>query len=73
MQEVIEATDMPPVIAVERRRLPDQRREWRGGRRDADWTSRPIGAWRQLEGVAPWRHWLAKLPLPGVSARQTRQ
>jgi hypothetical protein len=74
MQEVIGATDIPPVIAVERRRLPDQRAVWRGGRRNTDWTSRPIGAWRQLEHVAPWRRWVAKLPLPGVSAhRQTQQ
>jgi hypothetical protein len=36
-------------IVVERRRTPDRRMEWRGGRRDADWLSRPSGALKRLE------------------------
>jgi hypothetical protein len=70
MKEIIDGTDLPPIIVVERRHVREQRRVWRGGRRNADWTSRPIGAWRHLERVAPWRHWIAKLPVPGASAQR---
>ena len=49
MQEFSDTTDIPPVIVVERRHLPDRRDFWRGGRRNTDWMSRPIGAWRHLE------------------------
>jgi hypothetical protein len=75
MQEVIDPTDVPAVIVVERRHVPDPRNVWRGGRRNTDWMNRPIGAWRQLEQrLSPWRHWITKLPLPGVSAHhQTSQ
>src|SRR5450759_749216 len=74
MEEVIDATDVPPVV-VECRHLPDRRSFWRGGRRNADWMRRPIGAWRHMEQrLSPWRQWIAKLPRPGLSAhRQTRQ
>jgi hypothetical protein len=34
----------PPVPMLDRRRLPDRRSQWRGGRRDSDWQSRPAGA-----------------------------
>jgi hypothetical protein len=78
MQEVIDATDLtdlPTVMVVDRRHLPDRRGWWRGGRRNTDWMSRPIGAWRHLEQrLSPWRQWISKLPLPGPSARrQARQ
>ena len=68
MQEIFDATDVPPVIAVERRQLRDRRSFWRGGRRNMDWMSRPIGAWRSLEQrLSPWRQWMAKLPLARLS------
>jgi hypothetical protein len=71
MPEVIDTTDVPPVIIVERRHLPDPRSGWRGGRRNTDWMSRPIGAWRQLEqSLSPWRHWIMSLPMLGVSVRR---
>jgi hypothetical protein len=44
-------SDVPPVISLERRRQPDRRTEWRGGRRDSDWRNRPAGAWK--EGKTP--------------------
>ena len=63
-------TDLPNVIPFERRRYPDRRTEWRGGRRATDWLNRPAGAWAQFEGsFAPWRQWLAKFPFGGGSAR----
>jgi len=55
--------DLPPVILFDRRRHPDRRTEWRGGRRDADWLNRPSdglarlarhrrdAAWRRLTRV----------------------
>jgi hypothetical protein len=75
MHEVFDATDVPPLVVVERRHLRDRRSFWRGGRRNTDWMSRPIGAWRNLEQrLSPWRQWIAKLPLHGLSAhRETRQ
>jgi hypothetical protein len=61
----MDTTDLPVVVVVDRRRQPDRRSWWRGGRRNADWMSRPIGAWRHLEArLSPWRQWIAKLPLP---------
>jgi hypothetical protein len=74
MQNVIDATDLPPVIVVERRHLRDRRGWWRGGRRNEDWMRRPIGAWRHLEQrLSPWRLWIGKLPLPGLAThRPTR-
>jgi hypothetical protein len=74
MRLTIDLTDLPPVQTEERRLRPDQRTSWRGGRRNTDWTNRPIGAWRHLEqGRSPWREWIAKVPVPAFSAqRQTR-
>ena len=34
------ATEELPA-ALDRRRIPDRRAQWRGGRRDSDWTGRP--------------------------------
>lgn len=64
MHDVQKATDVPYLVVVERRHTPDRRSGWRGGRRNTDWFTRPIGGWRQLEQqLVGWRHWLAKLPL----------
>jgi hypothetical protein len=42
----------------DRRRCPDRRSKWRGGRRDTDWTCRPAGAsWTELEPVVRTRWW----------------
>jgi hypothetical protein len=74
MRLTIDLTDLPPVQTEERRHRPDPRTSWRGGRRNTDWTDRPIGAWRHLEqGRSPWREWIAKVPVPVFSVqRQTR-
>ena len=70
MDEMFDASDLPPVVVVERRHQRDRRGFWRGGRRNTDWMSRPIGAWRHLEQrLSPWRQWIAKLPLPGLSSQ----
>jgi hypothetical protein len=37
----------PP--AMDRRRTPDRRAVWRGGRRDSDWVNRPLGGLDRLE------------------------
>ena len=56
--------DAPPIVTVERRHTPDRRTDWRGGRRDTDWLSRPIGAWDHLQHImTPWRQWVARGPL----------
>src|SRR3954465_9820155 len=68
MHEIFDVADVPPAIVVERRHQRDRRSFWRGGRRNTDWMSRPIGAWRSLEQrLSPWRQWIAKLPLPRLS------
>ena len=36
---------------MDRRRSPDRRVEWRGGRRDGDWHTRPPGAWARVHGA----------------------
>jgi len=48
-----ETDDLPIApLLVDRRRNPDRRTIWRGGRRDADWTNRPPGAWERLASEA---------------------
>jgi len=37
----------PPLL--DRRRTPDRRTVWRGGRRDSDWMNRPPDALARLE------------------------
>jgi len=62
MHDTTGSSDLPPVILVERRRNPDRRTGWRGGRRNTDWINRPVGAWPHLtRREAPWRLWLARL------------
>jgi hypothetical protein len=39
----------PPLPGLDRRRVPDRRRAWRGGRRDTDWKNRPLGALDRLD------------------------
>jgi hypothetical protein len=54
----------PPAPAYDRRRTPDRRRVWRGGRRDSDWMNRPIGGLDRLERDArgsTWRRVLSTL------------
>jgi hypothetical protein len=46
---VSNVVDVPPLPMVERRRSPDRRAVWRGGRRDSDWVNRPPDAWARLE------------------------
>ena len=70
MQEFSDATDVPPVVVVERRHIPDRPGFWPGERRNTDWMSRPIGAWRHLEqSLAPWRQCVGR-PTPH---RETNQ
>jgi hypothetical protein len=62
MEHTTEGVDIPAVVLVERRKRPSRRGWWRGGRRNEDWTNRPLDAWRHLEQRAPsWRQWLAKV------------
>ena len=35
----------------DRRKTPDRRGAWRGGRRDSDWISRPPGALRRFDSL----------------------
>jgi hypothetical protein len=50
-------------FVVDRRRTPDRRTVWRGGRRDSDWISRPPGAWARITAPPdpPRRRWQAVL------------
>ncbi len=51
MKHIIsDITDVPPVPPIlDRRRNPDRRAVWRGGRRDSDWINRPPDALARLE------------------------
>lgn len=54
------AFEMPKVVLFERRVQPDRRKVWRGGRRDSDWISRPMGSLAKLERLRKkgiWRRW----------------
>jgi hypothetical protein len=44
-----------PIIPVlwDRRRNPDRRAKWRGGRRDSDWTCRRPVSYETLTGLSP--------------------
>ncbi|HSC27967.1 MAG TPA: hypothetical protein VLD67_11875 [Vicinamibacterales bacterium] len=46
---IVQADDIPYLPSVmDRRKGPDRRTAWRGGRRDSDWLNRPPGAWAQI-------------------------
>jgi hypothetical protein len=56
----------PPPFLMDRRRIPDRRKAWRGGRRDSDWRNRPLGAWDRMQDAgqpAAWKRMLASLHL----------
>jgi hypothetical protein len=62
MRDAQESSDVPPALLFDRRRISDRRAAWRGGRRDSDWTDRPVGAWRGFERrVSGWRQSIAAL------------
>jgi hypothetical protein len=47
---IAEVSDIPAAPpALDRRRTPDRRAEWRGGRRDSDWINRPPDALAKLQ------------------------
>jgi len=49
---IADVSDVPPVPPLmDRRRVPDRRAVWRGGRRDSDWINRPPDAWSRLEAA----------------------
>lgn len=50
MRHVIaDVTDVPPPQPLlDRRKTPDRRTVWRGGRRDSDWINRPPDALAKL-------------------------
>ena len=55
---------VPNVAPGERRRQPDRRDRWRGGRRDSDWANRPPDALTRIEQARRWpslRQWLQSI------------
>ena len=49
----------PNVVTMERRRTPERRIGWRGGRRDSDWKNRPHGGLERVSAKSfDWRAWL---------------
>lgn len=47
---IVDVPDVPPAPPlVERRKTPDRRKVWRGGRRDSDWVNRPPDSLARLE------------------------
>jgi hypothetical protein len=69
VKHIILQTDDVPVLPVvmDRRRQPDRRAAWRGGRRDSDWRRRPPGVWPRVavDRTPPpgWRRLFASLQL----------
>jgi len=62
----LQTDDVPLApILMDRRRHPDRRAIWRGGRRDSDWFQRPPGAWTRMavQPTARWQRVLASLHL----------
>jgi hypothetical protein len=63
MRRVAELMHVFPGAVVDRRLSQDRRTDWRGGRRDEDWTSRPQGAMtvaeRRQPGEGGWRRWFS--------------
>jgi hypothetical protein len=65
MQNTETLTESIPWFAVDRRRAPDRRGQWRGGRRDTDWTlNRPAGMLAQRMERSDWFAALRRL-MPG--------
>lgn len=65
---VLQTDDVPlPPPLFDRRKNPDRRAVWRGGRRDSDWVNRPLGALDRIERDAnrraSWRRALSTLHL----------
>jgi hypothetical protein len=58
ISERVDGSDVPvaPPV-VERRKTPDRRVVWRGGRRDSDWINRPLDGLTRLEAEhkSAWR------------------
>ena len=55
---IADVSDVPPLPpAMERRCTPDRRVQWRGGRRDSDWTNRPPDALARLEAAQKVTGW----------------
>lgn len=63
----------PPVVLYDRRKSPDRRDSWRGGRRDSDWINRPSGALRRFEKlqrrVVQLGKWRVPVPFSGTGRR----
>jgi len=66
-------TAVPPVVLYDRRKSPDRRSTWRGGRRDSDWIHRPPGALRRFEQlqrrVVQVGKWRIPVPFTGSARR----
>jgi hypothetical protein len=66
-------TVVPPVVLYDRRKSPDRRASWRGGRRDSDWIDRPPGALRRFEQlqrrVVQLGKWRITVPFTGSARR----
>jgi hypothetical protein len=64
---------VPPVVLYDRRKSPDRRESWRGGRRDSDWINRPPGALRRFEKlqrrVVQLGRWRVPVPFTGTGRR----
>ena len=64
---------VPPVVLYDRRKSPDRRGSWRGGRRDSDWINRPPGALRRFEKlqrrVVQVGKWRVAVPFTGNARR----
>ena len=63
----------PPFVRYDRRKSPDRRKTWRGGRRDSDWTSRPPDALRRFDSlqrrVVQFGKWRVPVPFTSTTRR----
>jgi hypothetical protein len=65
---ILDTNDVPPPMPLyDRRRTPDRRRVWRGGRRDSDWLHRPLNGFARLKReqtrLSGWRRALSTIHL----------
>jgi hypothetical protein len=67
MREQYTEMENLPFVARDRRRIPDRRAKWRGGRRDSDWTHKRPVSYDTLTGLSPAPKWG---PLLRVSIRR---